>query len=433
MFGRLLGKQEEKSPASSPQEDTYGSVAVMEPEEENTNAVDRQVSFEDDGREDVDDEIIRDVLATSFLRDIIFEKGSVELADTVTDVGFNGTQLRIQDNEKGRYQWTKQKVTAKEVRTLGNRIAVLKGKAWNPQNPILDTEVGTIRVNFMHGSIAPYGETMALRISHPRLTPGTIADVATPEVAELIDVIVRTGMSIMISGQTGSGKTETQKKIVGSIPDNLKITLAEDTLDSHLKLVYPNKDINSWQVKKAKDDDDTIEFPQLIKAGLRNNPEWFLISEVRGDEATDLLGAGLTGHYFCSTIHTEGARTIPSRMLQMIAERYPNLNQEVLLRDIVNVLGLGIHMESIFTEEGRIERRIREVVEYVDCDVRTGVVVNPLFERKTVYDRATKTYTEQLVMNPLSEAMYQRIADARLIHLVPDVFLPDETTSEVAV
>ncbi|PER55609.1 hypothetical protein CN495_07595 [Bacillus thuringiensis] len=433
MFGRLLGKQEDKSPASSPQEDTYGSVAVMEPEEENTNRVDRKVAFADDERKTVDDEIIRDVLATSFLKDIIFKKGTVELLDTVTDVSFNGTQVRVQDNEKGRYHWTKQTVTAKDIERLGNRIAVQKGKAWNPQNPILDTEIGTIRVNLMHGSIAPYGETMALRISHPRLTPGTIADVANPEVAKLIDVLVQTGMSIMVSGQTGSGKTETQKKLVGSIPDNLKITLAEDTLDSHLKLVYPNKDINSWQVKKAKEEDDTIEFPQLIKAGLRNNPEWFLISEVRGDEATDLLGAGLTGHYFCSTIHTEGARTIPSRMLQMIAERYPNLNQEVLLRDIVNVLGFGIHMESIFTEEGRIERRIREVVEYVDCDVRTGVVVNPLFERKTVYDRRSKTYTEQLIMNKMSEEMYQRVADARLIHLVPDVFLPDETASEVAV
>lgn len=420
-FGKLFGSRGTQTD-SPPHEDEIHAV------EENENAVDRKVAFNRESKEEIDTQIMEEVLYTSFLRDIIFEfdtDGKLKLKETVTDVSFNGTQVRVQDNVKGRYQWSKVKVTAEDIERLGNRLAVRKNKSWTGMQPILDFEVGTIRFNFMHKDISPYGETMALRISHPRLASGSLKDICNEEVATLIDILVKTGMSIMISGQTGSGKTETQKTTVGSIPDHLKISLAEDTLDSHLKVVYPNKDINSWQIKKM-DKGDSIMFPQLIKAGMRNNPEWFLISEVRGDEATDLLTAGLTGHYFCSTIHTESAYSIPSRMLQMIAERYPNLNQEVLMHDITNVLGLGIHMEAKFMEDGRIDRRIREAVEYIDCDVKMGVIANPLFERKTVYDRGTRTYTEQLVMGKLSKKLYQKIADARLIHLVPEVFLDEE-------
>lgn len=79
--------------------------------------------------------------------------------------------------------------------------------------------------------------------------------------------------------QVGQGivthNTEFQKFLVGYIPDNKKITLMEDTPDSHLKTIYRNKDINSWVTKRGGDGGEgKVDFTDLLKSALRNNPDW---------------------------------------------------------------------------------------------------------------------------------------------------------------
>lgn len=430
LFSGLFGKNKSSDSQITPLYSTEGQdfevVGAGDIElEGQDSSIDKQVTNTTDSKNKVDDAIMDEVVKTSFLRNILFEsdgKGGLQLKQTVTDVSFNGTDLRVQDNEKGRYVYTDKKVTAEDVKELGLRLAVQKNKTWNGLEPILDSEVSTIRVNFMELEVSPYGETMALRISHPRLATSSLDSVCDDKVAKLIDLLMRMGINVMISGQTGSGKTELQKTIVGSIPDQMKITLAEDTMDSHLKVIYPKKDINSWQIK-LRETGKSVDFSKLIKSGLRNNPDWFLISEIRGDEAFDLLDAGLTGHYFCSTVHAIGAAQIPSRMIQMIARRYPNLNQEVLMQDIASTLGLGIHMEAVYLPDGSIERRIREVVEYTGYEPGRGVVSEPLFARVTDYDEATGDYIDRVVHGKLSEELKGKLRKARMYHEIPDVFI----------
>ncbi len=279
----------------------------------------------------------------------------------------------------------------------------------------------------MNINVSPYGETFALRVSRPRLAITDIANLCDEDTAQLLNVFMQTGMNLLISGQTGSGKTEFQKALINYIPDKNKISLMEDTLDSHIKKIYPQKDINSWATSGEKEDANYIGFPALIRSGLRNNPDWLMISEVRGSEAQDLLSAALTGHSIMTTLHATGADNIPSRLSNMVAMGSASSNYEALQQDIVSVLNLGVHLHmKIDGKTGKVSREIREIFEYTEYVQGQGIIGRPIFERKLDYDPDTDVYSETVIKKRLSDILLKKITNARLIHMVPDIYKEGE-------
>lgn len=210
--------------------------------------------------------------------------------------------------------------------------------------------------------------------------------------------------------------TELQKALVGYIPDEHKISLMEDTLDSHIKLLYPKKDLNSWRTT------DMASFELLIKASLRNNPEWAMISEVRGAETETLVNAATTGHSIMTTLHASGAKDIPARITNMVALGSSGINYQALQRNILSVLNLGLHMHRKVNPDGSISREIREIVEYTDFNDSEGITGVEIFSRKINYDQETGIYAEKIVKNALSPRLLDTLKLARLYHRVPNVF-----------
>lgn len=358
---------------------------------------------------------IQEILEESFLNPYLKQKN-------ITDISYNGTVMKIQDNQVGRYTADYQP-TQYEVLQLGKKIADEMGKEFTNNNPILDTELAYLRVNFIHSSVSPSGCTFAIRISRPVLAIQNLEKLANKEVAKLLEVLIKADSNVIISGKTGAGKTELQKLLVGFISDNKKITLIEDTRDSHIKELYPNKDINSWRTLMEETREKKITYNDLIKAGLRNNPDWMIIAETRGSEAYSMLESALTDHSIITTIHAKKAEAIPSRLLTMIGQKY-NINEMVLGRDIVNTLKFGIYMTMEETKNG-IERFIREIVEFTDY-TEGGVKYIPIYAIERIYDDQTETYKKQVIMNPLSNETIQELKFKGLYHMLPKVFIPTE-------
>ena len=348
------------------------------------------------------------------------------IKDTTTDISFNGTALWVQDNREGRYKPELQP-TENDVERLASRIASIKGMEFTDSDPIMDVEINGLRINTVHKIISPAGTTMSVRISKPRLAITDIEQVSTRDVADLLKACILADESLVISGITGSGKTELQKALVGHIPLSKKITLIEDSMDSHLKALYPEKDINSWRSLLSSSRANKITFEVLIKAALRNNPDWLIISEIRGSDAYDFNNALLTGHSGLTTIHASGANNIPSRMRNMIAQQY-DIDPLLLGQDIIENLHFGIHMEMVQDETG-IYRRIREVVEYVGYD-ETGVVSNFLYRIHKEYDEKTNTYKPLEQLNPITQNASRRFKRKELYHLIPEVFRPIESKAK---
>jgi len=195
----------------------------------------------------------------------------------------------------------------------------------------------------------------------------------------------------------------------------------EDTMDSHIKALYPQKDIVSLRTLNDSSRENKIGFRELIKSGLRNNPDWMIVAETRGDEAYDMLQSALTDHSIITTVHARGAEAIPSRILSMIGQGY-QINERLVGRDITDVLKIGIYMTIEETENG-MERYIREIVEFVDF-TDNGVLVNPLYRVKKDFDPDKGVYKKRVEVRPLTKELVDNLTYKRVFHLIPEIFLP---------
>lgn len=363
-----------------------------------------------------DDENLSRILGNSFIIKY--------LADPMyTDLSYNGTQFRVQHNEKGRFM-PEEQPTKDEVFRLIKSIADYKEKEFTNNTPVLDTEIGHLRVNAMHEQISPDGLTMALRVSRPRLAITDLTDLArgNPERIEgLLSVLIKGEQNIIISGRTGTGKTEFQKKLVGYISNDSKITLIEDTRDSHLKAIYPDKDINSWQTT-----DGLFTMSDGVRAALRNNPDWVIIAETRGEVSADILDSAKTDHSIITTIHASSAMGIPSRLVPMIRQSASYARMEDLLigSEIVEFLRFGIQLKAE-REHGRMVRYIREIAEFTKFTPR-GAEGNFLYRFTNQYDPSNNTYKKTQQYGQLSMKTMEILEERKLVHMIPDVFIPME-------
>lgn len=274
----------------------------------------------------------------------------------VTDITFNGTELIVDTNQE-KYK-VSNGVTEDYIVKIIQKFGAAVGKELTPKTPILDAVLGNLRINAMHKEIAPYGTTMALRAVRPRLalTEDNFNGFAPAFILEFLKVVIETQSNIVISGETGTGKTELQKLLISMIPFEQKICLIEDVLESHVKDLFPEKDVHSWITGGATSISD------LIKAALRNNPRWIIISETRGEEAYEMIQAVLSGHHIITTLHAVNARAIPTRLVNMAKLGFP-VDETSFKIDINKYFDFGLHIKRE-TVNGRVIRYLSEIIEF---------------------------------------------------------------------
>lgn len=375
-------------------------------------------------------EQINKILHESFLKPWLADD------QNITDINYDGVKIQLLDNKVGTIRPKKQP-TQEEVRRLINQIANIQGSQLNNSAPIMDTEIGYLRVNAVDDSASPDGITFSIRVSRPRLAIGDISEMTVgrkQEVSDLLDVLIKARSNIIISGETGTGKTELQKLLVGYIDDDDLIVLIEDTRDSHIKALYPNKSIKSWQTLTSDDRDRKYEISDFIKAGLRNFPKWMLVSETRGSEAADMLDSAKTSHSIITTLHSTGTIDTPSRLLSMVRQSpaYTQATDVILGREITKFLRFGIHLERDVeqTDEGsRVVRRIKEIMEYTGYD-ESGPTGTYLYRAVSKYDEKTGEYKIVEEFGTLSETTIAELQDKRVYHMLPDIYKPNGHNSK---
>jgi type IV pilus assembly protein PilB len=120
---------------------------------------------------------------------------------------------------------------------------------------------------------------------------------------------------ILLTGPTGSGKTTTLYAAIRRLLDleDLNILTVEDPIE------YEIKGVAQVQVDAA----DKVTFLKALRSVLRHDPDVVMIGEIRDGETADVaIKASLTGHLVFSTLHTNSAISVITRLADMKVDRY---------------------------------------------------------------------------------------------------------------
>ncbi|MCD7835117.1 MAG: Flp pilus assembly complex ATPase component TadA [Lachnospiraceae bacterium] len=124
------------------------------------------------------------------------------------------------------------------------------------------------------------------------------------ETAELLIGRLRQG-SMLISGGNSSGKTTLLNALKETIPDNCAVLVAQQA--DELTTRYHPDMMFLHSLPKTSESAVSYDLKDISIAGLTMDVDYFIIGEVKGDEALYLLNAAYTGQICAATIHAPSA------------------------------------------------------------------------------------------------------------------------------
>ena len=236
----------------------------------------------------------------------------------VTDVDYNGSALWITDLKKGKYRAkeAEEKVTENFLDAFTHNIANCVDAQFNNANKVLEADTKELRISIIHDSVAATGTSVCIRRS-PCLVRNTIdgmlkSGFCEEKVLHLLLNCVKAGMNFVFGGEPGAGKTETAKFFMQFIPKESRVITIEDSLEIHYPEINAGADAVELRVK------DNFSYTDAIKACLRQNPAYLVLSEARSTEVTSLLEQWSTGVNGFTTIHLDDVKKLPDRIQSMM-------------------------------------------------------------------------------------------------------------------
>jgi len=194
---------------------------------------------------------------------------------------------------------------------------------------------------------AEYGEAIVLRILNPKSLIALESLGLRQDLLKLVEKEIKkpNGM-IIVAGPTGSGKTTTLYAFLNKIKKpEIKVITIEDPIEYHLE------GISQTQVKSSK----TYDFASGLKSIMRQDPDVILVGEIRDLETAETaLQAALTGHLVLSTVHSNDAAGVISRLAALGAKTQnisPALNIVIAQRLVRKVCSKCVQLKPVSPEE----------------------------------------------------------------------------------
>ena len=204
----------------------------------------------------------------------IFSEIKDEISDdTVTDIEWDGYNLWITQLGRGCYISMKE-LSDRYMENLSIRLANIMGASFNRMHPILEANTESLRISIWHESRCGR-KSMAIRKIPRKL---------------------RFGHGDLV-------KSDYAPESIITLLDNQEI---------HYRQINPHSKCVEFFV------DSKITYQDIIRAGLRHNIDWVLLSESRGPEVMELLNSLSTGAYCMTTMHLDDIRDMPDRMYSML-------------------------------------------------------------------------------------------------------------------
>ena len=261
------------------------------------------------------------------------------------------------------------------VINLGQRC----GKQLSVSNPILDgTTPEGHRVQATYArEVTTRGASFTIRrFKEKPFTPVELIKygTASPEIVAYLWLSVEHGESAIICGGTASGKTATLNAMALFIPPGAKVVTMEDTRE--INLPHENWIPGTTRSGVGERGPDgkaagEIDMYDLVRAALRQRPNYIIVGEVRGKETYTMFQAMATGHTTFSTMHADSVKGMVNRL-----ENPPINCPRILLTALRNVI-IQTHAR---VGMGMV-RRIKQLIEIVGFEPETNELIS-----NTVYE-----------------------------------------------
>ncbi len=275
------------------------------------------------------------------------------------------------------------------------RIAQICGRHVSIARPLLDaTMPDGSRIQLTLGrEITTRGSTFTIRrFRDDPITPTNLVNFHTFSTAMMayLWLSVDSSKSLIFAGGTASGKTTAMNAVSLFIQPEMKIVSIEDTRE--LNLTHPNWIPGVTRASFAGDEKGSIEMYELLKASLRQRPEYILVGEVRGAEAYVLFQAMSTGHTTFSTMHADSVQSVVHRL------ENPPINVPRIMIQALDLVAIQVQVKV----NGERVRRCKTLTEIVGVDPRTGeLLTNDVFTwdaARDMFQYSGRSYIIESVM-----------------------------------
>jgi type IV pilus assembly protein PilB len=172
----------------------------------------------------------------------------------------------------------------------------------------VDFRVSTLRTLF--------GEKIVMRVLDHRKGVPALEEIGMSASAleEVRQFLKHQHGMILVVGPTGSGKSTTLSSALSSVrSEKTNIITIEDPVE------YQIPGVNQTQInEKIK-----LTFASALRSILRQDPDVILVGEIRDAETAKIaMQAAQTGHLVLSTLHTDDAPSVVTRLMDIGTEPY---------------------------------------------------------------------------------------------------------------
>ena len=211
-------------------------------------------------------------------------------------------------------------------RNLVNRIRAM-GELNNsgerrPQDAVIRYDRGSVRFNLRCSIVpTPHGGKVSLRLTSPPESIPALehTDLSDGNLASAEWALSRSNGMIIMSGPTGSGKTVLSHSLIQRI-NRPEISIF--TIENPIEIEMPG--LNQIQINpEVPNEDMRTDYPDILRALLRQDPDVIMIGEVRDAvTARTAVQAAQTGHLMITTIHSNSAAGVITRLVDMGIESF---------------------------------------------------------------------------------------------------------------
>ena len=290
------------------------------------------------------------------------------------------------------------------------RMAQRCGKHISIAEPLLDATLmdGSRIVMTLGREISTRGSTFTIRrFRDEPFTPVDLLEFKTFSSMQIAFfwMAMQYGMSMLFVGGTASGKTTSLNACSLFLPWQHKIVSIEETRE--LNLPHPNWIPGCTRQGFGGEAGGTgmkapgeVDMYDLLRAALRERPEYIIVGEIRGAEAYVLFQAMATGHTTYSTFHADS--------IQSLVHRLENKPIEIPRVLIPSLDCISIQMQTRIA--GKRVRRNKNIVEIIGIDPHSHeLLTNEAFRWDNTVDEFLFTGKSYVLEKIMAKANLNRV------------------------